>query len=641
MIVSLQSYVRQGRHTLRKWLLDPRVHGFLRLGVHFLAGFFLSAASLVHTPQPFAMGLVCACSGWPGLLTALGSCAGYWLFWGSAARLCFIWCIAAYGASLILGNIHIAQQTPLLLPAAASAIVAVTGLLGQTLWQIPGPPVFLYVLQVLLAGGSGALFSAVIRGRNPLYRWISWGVFVLALAQVMPIPYLGLGYIAAGILSTAGAFPAAALAGLALDLAQITPVPMTAVMTAGYLVRFLPLKESLLRYVLPGFLYIFVMRLCGCWDLMPLPGLMIGAIAGKYLPLTSAVPHRRGETGVLQVRLEMVSGVFSQSEQLLSQVPDIPVDEAALIAKAAERACSSCPCSKSCKDSKRIAQLPPLILQKPLLSPQELPIVCRKSGRFLAELHRSQEQLRSIRADRERQKEYRAAVIQQYRFIGEYLQELSDGLGRRKEPAPCIYEPEVFIYGNRPLGENGDWCQQFTGTEDTYYVLLCDGMGTGAGAVRDGRTAGSILRRLLSAGYPAEYALRSLNSLCALRERAGAVTVDLAQLQLNSGKVTLYKWGAAPSYLISRLGTRKVGSAGAPPGLSVTDIQETREQVTLRRGEELVLVSDGIDEADAFSCCSQDTPLTPAELATQLISCSQLSGQDDATVVVIRLKPSR
>ena len=42
------------------------------------------------------------------------------------------------------------------------------------------------------------------------------GLGVLALAQIMPIPYFGLGYVAAGLLLGCGTFPAAALAGLAL-----------------------------------------------------------------------------------------------------------------------------------------------------------------------------------------------------------------------------------------------------------------------------------------------------------------------------------------------------------------------------------------------------------------------------------------
>lgn len=633
---TLQSYVHQGRKNLKKWLANPKVLGGLGLLGTALGGFCLSAASLAGYAQPFAIALVLVLSGWQALAAALGSYIGYFVFWGNYGRLCLGWSLAALSMALAFGGTVLVRQAPLLLPSLGCLAVAAIGTLGQAIWQIPGPPVPMYLLQVLLAGGCTYLFGLVKEKRTPIANWLAWGVAVLALAQIMPIPYLGLGYVAAGALMVAGAFPAAALAGLALDLARITPVPMTAVLTAGYLVRFLPVKQGL--FLLPGLMYVLLMSLWGQVDFYPLPGLVLGGILGKYLPMVTAAPHRRGETGVLQVRLEMVCGVLAQTEQLLSQVEDAPVDREALMAKAAEAACRGCPCARSCKDSKRIAQLPPLLLQKPLLSSQELPIVCRKSGRFLAQLHRSQEQLRSICADRERQREYRAAVIQQYRFLEGYLQELSDTLGRRKNVTPSLFRPVVYFYGNRPQRENGDYCQEFPGTEDTYYVLLCDGMGTGAGAVGDGRAAGNMLKRLLSSGYPAEYALRSLNSLCVLTDRPGAVTFDLVQLHLNTGKGTLYKWGAVPSYVIGSLGVRKAGTASPPPGLSVTDIQESREEVSLRRGESLVLVSDGIPEEEAQQCCSQGQSLSPGELATQLIACGEHSGQDDATVVIVRLE---
>ncbi len=633
---TLQSYVHQGRKNLKKWLAEPKVLGGLRLLGISLGGFCLSAASLAGYPQPFAIALVLALPGWQALAAAIGSYIGYFVFWGSYGRLCLGWSLAALSMALAFGGTVLARQARLLPPSLGCLIVASIGTLGQAIWQIPGPPVPMYLLQVLLAGGCTYLFSLVLEKRTPVANWLAWGVAVLALGQIMPVPYLGLGYVAAGALMVAGAFPAAALAGLALDLAQITPVPMTAVLTAGYVVRFLPVKQGL--FLLPGLMYVLLMSLCGQVDLYPLPGLMLGGLLGKYLPTGTAAPHRRGETGVLQVRLEMVCGVLSQAEQLLSQAPEVPVDREALMEKAAEAACRGCPCARSCKDSKRIAHLPPLLLQKPLLSSQELPIVCRKSGRLLAQLHRSQEQLRSICAGRERQREYRAAVMQQYRFLEGYLRELSDTLGRRKNVAPCLFRPAVYFYGNRPQGENGDYCQEFPGVEDTYYVLLCDGMGTGAGAVGDGRTAGNMLKKLLSAGYPAEYALRSLNSLCVLTERPGAVTFDLVQLHLYTGKGALYKWGAAPSYVIGSFGVRKVGSACPPPGLSVTDIQESREEVSLRRGESLVLVSDGIPEEEAQLCCSRGQGLSPGELATQLISRGEEAGPDDATVVIVRLE---
>ena len=633
---TLQSYVSQGGKTLKKWLAEPKVLAGLGLLGAALGGFCLSAASLAGYAQPFAVALVLVLSGWQALAAALGSYIGYFLFWGNYGRLCLGWSLAALSMALALGGTVLVRQAPLLLPALGSLIVASIGTLGQAIWQIPGPPVPMYLLQVLLAGGCTCIFTLVRERRTPIAMWLSWGVAVLALAQIMPIPYLGLGYVAAGALMVAGAFPAAALAGLALDLARVTPVPMTAVLTAGYVVRFLPIKQGL--FLLPGLMYVLLMSLWGQVDFYPLPGLVLGGILGRFLPMVTAVPHRRGETGVLQVRLEMVCGVLAQTEQLLSQAEDTPIDREALVARAAEAACRGCPCGRSCRDSKRLAQLPPVLLQKPLLSSQELPVVCRKSGRFLAELRRSQGQLRSICADRERQREYRGAVMQQYRFLEGYLQELSDTLGRRREVTPSLFRPVISFYGNRPQGENGDYCQEFPGIEDTYYVLLCDGMGTGAGAVGDGRTAGSMLKKLLSSGYPAEYALRSLNSLLVLTDRPGAVTIDLVQLHLNTGKGTLYKWGAVPSYVVGSLGVRKVGSATPPPGLSVTEIQESREEVSLRRGESLVLVSDGIPEEDAQRCCARGQSLTPPELATQLISRGEQSGPDDATVVIVRLE---
>lgn len=601
-----------------------------------MSGFLFSAASLARSPLPLAMGLMCACTGWAAVFAGIGGAVGYLLFWGTAGQPAVAWLAAGLLFALILGDRRLTQTAPLLLPAIAGLIVAVCGVLFQVLGG-QGVSVPVYLIQICLAVAVTWLFTLVLQSRNPILDWLACSLAVLALAQVVPIPYFGLGYLAAGALCTAAPFPAAALSGLALDLAQVTPVPMTAVMALSYLVRFLPRYPKRIGRLAPAAVYIGIMYLCGQFDLHPLPGLVLGGLLGTVLPAPVKANHRRGETGVAQVRLEMAAGVLSQTQQLLLEVPQVPVDEGALVARAAERACSNCTYRKSCKDSRRIGQLPGPLLHKPLLHTDELPIICRKSGRYLAELHRSQEQLRSIRADRERQREYRAAVTQQYQFLSEFLQDLSDQLVQRGTAPGNIYSPQVFVYGNRPEADNGDRCLRFAGTGCKYYVLLCDGMGTGLGAVQEGRTAGTLLRRLLSAGYPARHALRSINSLCALRDRAGAVTVDLLEIELDSGKAVLYKWGAAPSYLVSRTGAEKIGTATPPPGLSVTDLQEASHRLTLRREQLLVLASDGVVEEEALRCCGEGLDQTPGELAAKLLSFSRLGGQDDATVVMVRL----
>ncbi len=255
------------------------------------------------------------------------------------------------------------------------------------------------------------------------------------------------------------------------------------------------------------------------------------------------------------------------------------------------------------------------------------------------ELRRSQDQFRLLKADRERQQEYRGAVMQQYQFLSEFLQELADRLPQRGNQSRQRFQPEVAVCSAGKEPANGDRCLWFAGTECRYYLLLCDGMGTGMGAAEEAKAAGDMLRRLLMAGFPAAYALRSLNSLCTLRGRAGAVTVDLPEIYLDTGRATLYKWGAAPSYLLVPTGPERIGVPGTPPGLSVQEQRETIDRVSLRRGETLVLFSDGV-RADAAICgmgaCAGEAP---GALAARLLEQGKGDGTDDATAAVVRLMP--
>ncbi len=639
MMTTLQAYAQKASIRVRTWGLKPEVHLALRAIGYFSGGFVLSAARLAGAYLPLSMAFVLACRGYGALLAASGALVGYLLFWGSACQQGYFWIILALPAALLLADRRILQKMPLLLATIAAVIVAASGVVFQQL-GLESDTIGIYLLRVALALGTTRLCGLVMQGRNPMLDWIAGGFGVLALCQIAPSPWVNPGFLAAGLIVCSGSFPAAVLAGLALDLGQVCPVPMTAVLALGYLVRFLPRCRRGLRVGALGFVYTAVALILGVYYPYPLPALLIGGIVGVFLPVPGNTQHRRGETGVAQVRLEMAAGVLSQTRQLLMEVTMPEVDEDGLIHRAAERACSGCAYRKTCKDARRICRLPGLLLHKNLLSPQELPIVCRRSGRFLAELHRAQEQLRSIRADRERQKEYRTALTQQYRFLGEFLQDVSDSLGQRTEAVSNRYTPEVSVFGNRPEADNGDRCAYFAGTGSKYYVVMCDGMGTGMGAVREGEAAVQILRRLLGAGFPAQHALRSLNSLCALRDRAGAVTVDLAEICLDNGRVTLYKWGAAPSYFLTREGAERIGQPGPPPGLAVEGYREETEQFSLKRGQCLILASDGVDSTEALACCRANKEESVAELATRILHSGQTDSADDATLAMIRLNVS-
>ncbi len=631
MMTTLNSYMRRGQHTLRRLWLDPRVHTVARYAGWFLAGLAFSAASLRHSPLPLAMGLVLALPGWSAFWSALGGCGGYLLFWQAHGLQGVVWTALGLAGALSLGRGTLVRQQPLILPAAAALIVAAVGL-GFQFWELDNTRLGLYLLRIAMGAGSAWVFQSARDHRDPVTDWLISALAVLALAQIAPLE-LCLGFVAAGALGTVGAFPAAALAGLALDVALVTPVPMTAVLCLLYILRLVPWANPWVVRLAPGAVFAAVCGLTGIWDLWPLPALMLGGLLGKFLPEQQKIPQRRGQTGVAQVRLEMAAGVLAEAERQLLEVPEVPIDEAAIISRCAERACGGCPCRKNCRDRDAVASMDPRMLHRTVLTPGDLGVSCRKNGRVLYELHRSQEQLRAIRGSRERQAEYRAAVIQQYQFLSCYLQELSDTLGRRDREQASVFEVRVSVYANRPAADNGDRCLWFAGPGNQYFVVLCDGMGTGLGAVDEGRAAGKMLKDLLCAGFPVEHALQSLNSLCALRGKAGAVTVDLARIKLDTGRVILYKWGAAPSYLLTESGAEKIGSGGPPPGLAVEDSCRPA-RLLLRPGQTLMLLSDGAG-ADGVRRWDPASGTTPGELASRLLE--RQSGTDDATVALVTL----
>ena len=635
MMTTIQNHVQLWRQTLRRWVLKPKVHTGLRATGFFLAGFLLSAAGLSHYAQPLALGFVCALTGWHAVLSAVGAAVGYLLFWGTAGTECLLWCGFGLALTLLFGRTRLVLRSPLLMPAFAGLVIALSGLLFQH--RGADTPMLIHLLRIGLAMGTTRLFAVVLQRRDSVADWFACGAAVLALAQVAPFPYCSLGYPAAAALCVAGAFPAAALAGLALDLANITAVPMTAVLCLAWLTRLVPARRNALRALTPALVFPAVMVFSGQLDLQPLPGLLLGGFLGLLLPGSGNFARRRGEVGVTQVRLELAGTAFGQMQQLLMEAGPPPIQLQDLILLACERACGSCPSRKNCPTKQQANGLPLQILDEPILD-TSLPFSCRRSGRLLQELRRSQEQLRLLRANHRRQEECRSALIQQYRFLCEYLQDLSDELGKRAPLSDPRFQAEVAFCGNRSLAENGDRCLSFPGICNRYYVAICDGMGTGIGAIDEAETAGKLLKRLLSAGYPAEYALGSLNSLCALRGRAGAVTVDLAELHLDTGKALLYKWGAAPSWLVSRAGSEKIGTAGPPPGLSVADCGERASRLSLRRGELLVMQSDGVGGEDMPNCrCDMSEPL--GELAARILESGHNEDGDDATVAVVRLAP--
>ena len=231
--------LRSARIQVKKWGADPGVRLGLSAAAHILGGFVLSAASLYHRSLPLAAAAVCGMSGWQGALVALGGGMGYLTYWGQEGIMGLTWIAAALIAALAVGDRQMTKAAPLLMPSISALILAGSGLGFQILLG-DDTPTLVYILRIVLAAGVTKLTAVVTTRRSPIADWLAGGFWVLALVQALPVQVVNPGFLLAGFLAAGRAFPAAALAGLALDLAQVSAVPMTAALTMAWLMSLFP-----------------------------------------------------------------------------------------------------------------------------------------------------------------------------------------------------------------------------------------------------------------------------------------------------------------------------------------------------------------------------------------------------------------
>lgn len=628
MMASVETYLRRQQRHLRQWAQVPEVSTGLQHILFGAGSFFLSAAHLGGVSQPLAMGLCCAATGWQAVTAGAASVLGYRLFWGDAGLQGIVWSLTGSALALLLRRQQMIREMPLLIPALAALFVSVTGLTFQVLW-LDETPFSLSVLRVLVAGGSAWLFERQTLHKDNFSQWFCAGVLTLALARASPLPWLNLGVLTCGFLSGRQSLAAAVLAGVGLDLTFTVPLPMTAVAGLCFFTRWLPTDNRILRWCSVGGIYIGVCLLQGMWDMHLLPGFLMGNVLGSLFPTVAAPESRKTPTGRAQVQLELTAGVLAESQQLLLETPASGIDEAALLEKAIHRSCSNCVLRNDCREKNNLTVYH---LHHPL------DFACRKPGRILGELRRGREQMLALRREKERLQEYRIALIQQYQFLCEYVQSVCDGLQKGETSLKPRYRIQISARSQGKSHVTGDTCMAFPGTRCRYFVVLCDGMGSGMGAAQQGRSTALLLKKMLTAGLSPEQALRSINSILALRGQAGMVTLDLAEVCLHSGKTAIYKWGAAPSWLLTEEELERIGYATAPPGISIAEAQETTQRLTLRPGASLILLSDGADIQQAILRRKLHCDMPPGELADTILRFSRIRSDDDATAAVLRLE---
>ena len=191
----------------------------------------------------------------------------------------------------------------------------------------------------------------------------------------------------------------------------------------------------------------------------------------------------------------------------------------------------------------------------------------------------------------------------------------------------------------------GDVIRTFETEDKRLFMLISDGMGSGKEARLTARMCASFLDTVLTAGATAGTALKMLNSVIRARGTECSATVDLAEIDLLTGRARFIKSGAAPSFVVRNGRLFRLQSKTAPIGI-IRALDAEMTAFDVEPGDTVVMVSDGVtrsfEEAPWLCEMLSEGAIvgeSPGELAERIVRRAKEEGsRDDITAGVVKIK---
>ena len=222
------------------------------------------------------------------------------------------------------------------------------------------------------------------------------------------------------------------------------------------------------------------------------------------------------------------------------------------------------------------------------------------------------------------------------------------------ESAPCITAEAGEA--SRAAGDtgkshrfppNGDSITRFECEDGRYYVLICDGMGTGGEASVTSRVSAAFLEEILRAGADMTVALTMLNNYMRSRSMECSAGIDLMEIDRYTGEARFVKSGAAPSFVIRDGRLFRLCSKTVPIGI-LRALDAEMIHFTLEPGDIIVMLSDGVTEnfEDSAWLCDMlstraVTDASPAEIAERIVEAARAgvdpTRRDDVSAAVMKI----
>lgn len=184
-------------------------------------------------------------------------------------------------------------------------------------------------------------------------------------------------------------------------------------------------------------------------------------------------------------------------------------------------------------------------------------------------------------------------------------------------------------------------------SDNKFFVILCDGMGTGQRAFNESKDAINLIIKLLDANFNEEQLVNTLNSLLLLNLKDDRyVALDFSVIDFETHELRFYKAGAAQSYLISDDEIKRLQASSLPVGI-LESFNCYHNKISIKQDDLIIMITDGISDSIAedeqksldkyLQIVKNKDPQSIADaiLAYALRGCDKVI--DDMTVLVIKI----
>ena len=214
----------------------------------------------------------------------------------------------------------------------------------------------------------------------------------------------------------------------------------------------------------------------------------------------------------------------------------------------------------------------------------------------------------------------------------------------RKKPH---FDAAFGIASAKKSGESisGDTHSLIKLDEKKFMVALSDGMGSGEYAHKISESTISLLESFYRAKMPSPLILSTVNKLMTFSKEETFVCLDIAIIDLDSGKADLVKIGSPIAFILSANTVKVLETTSLPMGI-LDSLRPDTASYTLAENDVLLFLSDGVADAfgstaDLYEALRACPVKNPQQLADDLLqrALNAYGGvaKDDMTAIAVRL----